>query len=457
MRTQTTGLLVAIAIAMAMVAAACGSGESDEVVSQSSAAEATATATPSPTETSETPDSGDSETTATATPTPTETPETFGSANFDGSAPELTMDFEPVPAGPYVIQTLGIPLSLTVGEDWFVQENGDARTVLTDPDSFGPGDRDVFLIRPIALSEPSKLTAPVAEQEPWPVDDLEGWLGSVGDGIVTTEPREVSLGGRDAKVFDVSLAPDFPCGPDFCAGFVSARVAGMMFDRNYNYRVWWVDGGEYEPLAIVVGSGPEDSDFFAKSEALLSTIAFDTPGPHPVPDGDLWVCGYSSLVHEGTVEFPTAGGLRLTLPEERFVAQRGALALIDREDGSLIDFMIVEESPDGQPIETVDDAVAALEAAGMDVTETSVGMILGQPARVFDIAAQPGAANNLAVIPEWFNPVLGLLWFAETDRGVFLYGAETAETQEELDGAIAEAEAILPSLEFIDSPCPDAS
>jgi hypothetical protein len=435
MGPRATVTVVAMAIGLAMVGAACGSAESGDV-----SAEATSTATP------------------TATPSPTATVETIGSGDFDASAPELTVEWESVPEGPYAIETLGIPLSLTVSGDWIVPENRATETVLADPDSFQPGDRDVVFVRPSALAHPSTLNAPLAEQEPWPVGDLEGWLENLDAGIVTTETQEVVLGGRDAKVFDVSLAPDFPCGPEFCAGFVGSRVAGKVFSPNYNYRVWWVDGGEYEPVAIVAGSGPEGSDFFSRAEGLLSTIAFGTPGPHPVPpEADLWECGFDSMVPAGTIDLPQAGGVRLDFPGERFVMPRGELALIEVGEDLWVDFMIVEESADGQSIETVDDVVAALAAASMDVTETSGGTILGQPARVFDIAAQPGAASKLTLIPEWFNPNLGRVWLAETDRGVFLYAGETAGTNTQVDAVIAEAEAMLPSLEFIDPPCPDPS
>lgn len=209
----------------------------------------------------------------------------LGSGDFDASAQALMGEFEPVPAGSYVVETLGTPFSLTVGDDWFVQVNSDAGVVLTDPASRGPGDRDVVFMRPTDLSAPAEPTDSLEEQEFWPVDDIEGWLENVVDGVVVSDVRQASLGGSEALAFDLELVQDFECGPDsrFCALFFDiARRNGKALDRDFDYRVWWVDDGQYEPIAVVVGAGPSDTDFFETAETLLSTIAFGPPAPHPI-------------------------------------------------------------------------------------------------------------------------------------------------------------------------------
>ena len=152
---------------------------------------------------------------------------------------------------------------------------------------FGPGDRDVVFIRPTDLSDPADLADPPNELQTWPVTDIEGWLDGLAGDVVVSEARQVSVGGREALTFDLSLGPDFECGPAWCAAFVHVRdIFGKTLEPDVSYRVWWVDGGDYEPVAVVVGGGPTGEDFFLEAETLLSTIAFSTPEPHPIPAGD---------------------------------------------------------------------------------------------------------------------------------------------------------------------------
>lgn len=208
-----------------------------------------------------------------------------GTPEFDASAPALTGEFEAVPSGPYLVETLGTPFSLTVGEDWFVQINSDAGAVLTDPASNGPGDRDVVFLRPTELSDPAAPSARVWQQELWPVDDLEGWLENVVDGVVVSEVRETSLGGAHALTFDLEIAEDFDCGMAFCALFVDVGGRnGLTLFRDFDDRVWWLDQGQYEPIAVVVGADPSEAGFFDTAESLLSTVAFGPPAPHPMQE-----------------------------------------------------------------------------------------------------------------------------------------------------------------------------
>jgi hypothetical protein len=208
-----------------------------------------------------------------------------GSAEFDASAQTLTGEFEPVPAGSYVVETLGTPFSLTVVEDWFAQVNSDAGAVLTDPASNGPGDRDVVFMRPTELSDPAAPSARIWQQELWPVDDLEGWLENVVDGLVVSEVRETSLGGAPAVTFGLEIAEDFDCGMAFCALFVDVGGRnGLTLFRDFDYRVWWLDQGKYELIAVVVDADPSQGEFFDTAESLLSTVAFGSPAPHPMQE-----------------------------------------------------------------------------------------------------------------------------------------------------------------------------
>lgn len=208
-----------------------------------------------------------------------------GAPEYDAAAEALTGEFEAVPAGSYLVETIGTPFSLTVGEGWFVQVNSEAGTALTDPESRGPGDRDVVFMRPTALSDPSAPSARVWQQELWPVDDLQGWLDSMVDGVRVSDVRETSLGGAEALTFDLELAEDFDCGMAFCALFVDVDGRnGLPLFRDFDYRVWWLDQGPYEPIAVVVGARPSEAEFLDTAETLLATVAFGPPAPHPFDD-----------------------------------------------------------------------------------------------------------------------------------------------------------------------------
>lgn len=205
-----------------------------------------------------------------------------GPPDFDAAAEGLIAEFEAVPAGSYLVETLGTPFSLTVDEDWFVQVNSEAGLVLTDPASSGPGDRDVVFMRPTDLSDPAAPSARVWQQELWPVDDLQGWLDRVAGGVLVGDVRERSLGGTQALAFDLELAEDVECGMAFCALFVDVDGRnGLPLFRDVEYRVWWLDQGPYAPIAVVVGASSSEAAFFDRAEELLTTVAFGPPAPHP--------------------------------------------------------------------------------------------------------------------------------------------------------------------------------
>lgn len=194
-------------------------------------------------------------------------------------------EFHAVDPGVRTIDTLGVPLELELTGEWWVQPNHDGFTVVTHPDSRGPGDRDVVFIRPTALVEPDRLNdsaEDVRAQDGWPLPDIDGWLERVPPGLVDGEPVDTTLGGRDAIRFDVEPTNDFDCGPDGCAGFVTNDwMDNIVFEHWQRWTVWWVDGGDHDPLVVLVGRDPEDTEWLGTAEALLATVELGEPGPHP--------------------------------------------------------------------------------------------------------------------------------------------------------------------------------
>lgn len=184
----------------------------------------------------------------------------------------LTQQFAPVHEGTWEARALGTSFEVDIEGAWWVQPNEPGLVVLSDPDSRGPGEFDVVFIRPTALSDP---TDP-GSGEPWPVDDIEGWLASTDAGVVAA-PVEDEVGGVKGIVFEVELtrSTSFP--------FVeNAAGGGKEFFPGHRYVVHWLDQGEHAPIAIVVGARtPEIDEWRPTAASLLETVRFGEPAPHP--------------------------------------------------------------------------------------------------------------------------------------------------------------------------------
>ncbi len=196
---------------------------------------------------------------------------------------------EAVP-GDYELATTGTPVSLTVGDDWIVFDHLPGHTAFGSPDSQQPGDLDVVFLRPQLLAEPTQPWAALETQTPWPLDDIEGWLDNVADGIVTGEPELTEIGGRQAIYFEVEVTDADLCGSSgFCVAFFvntvfeNGGVSGATFELGQHRRVWWIDGGGEGPLVIMAGTPRNDRSFQAKADELLDTVVIGEPQPHPAP------------------------------------------------------------------------------------------------------------------------------------------------------------------------------
>lgn len=433
--------LFSAAVAVAMTTTACATGSTPA---------STTTAAPTTTTTT-------GETTTTAQPTTTSTATgPAPPAVFDPTAQELTKEGQPLDPGTYLVNTLGIAMSLTVGEDWHVQPNSAARFVLSDPASSGPGDRDIVFLRPTALADPDAPNAPRDQQEGWPIEDIRGWLDNLIGGVVDGEPLETTLGGLPAVMFDVSLGDSVDCGPEFCVGFADNRgVNGLWFDPDVAYRVWWVDTGDFHPVAISVGTGRIGPEWFTTAQEVLDTVAFDEPGPHPFPEGDLCELGYPAECPAGRVTLPFGGGVSFVLEEDRFIYQEpGFVDLPLRLPGG-VEFVLPRFSPDGTALASVEDVIGALRDWPLDLTELDPTTVAGAPTRVFDLTDGPRSFLSPAVtwdedIPGWFPPRAARIWLLDTERGVIMITAESFETDLALPDAIALAESVIATLELVE-------
>ena len=184
---------------------------------------------------------------------------------------------------------VGEPLTLTIPPTWMAVDNIPGSTVFVTPDAPPPGDPAVVFMRPAFLADPSQPGADVAEQVWWPLDDIEGWSEELIDGIITAEPVRTEIGGRGAWYLEVDITDPEVCGPfGHCAGFVinaflgPSFVSAWSFEPGYHQRIWWVDGGDQPPLAVIASTPSDDRSGQTQADALLDSVVFGEPGPHPV-------------------------------------------------------------------------------------------------------------------------------------------------------------------------------
>ena len=375
----------------------------------------------------------------------------------------LDFQFSEIEPGIYTVDEGGVPFTIDIEGQWWVQPNSQGFTVFSHPASQGPNDRDVVFLRPSALSDPSQPGADPDVQVGWPLDDLPGWLDNVIDGVITEPAVETQLGGRDALRFEAEVRDRSVCGTEnFCVGFATNNlVNSLAFEIGSKAVVYWVDMGDQPPMAVFIGSPSNDDDWEATAEELLATIEFGEPGPHPIDidAGELWEQGFDSEVPAGLQQFPTFGGIQFELDEERLVAfASDSFMFVEAGEGIPADIELWSAVADseGMPIESTDELFAALEPLVNEVEEVGTSTYPLGEAREFDVTVLGQAGFDTGIYTQadgvpWGPPPAGRLWVFETERGIIVVSAESFEGDTFVDQMIEIAEAtILPSLELID-------
>ena len=374
---------------------------------------------------------------------------------FDDDAPELLAQFSPIDVGTHRVTTLGTPFSFTVDEQWLVLPNQGGEFVLGDPASVGPGDRDIVFVRATGLSDPVAPNVSAADQPGWPLDDIDGWLDNLADGVTVTNRQTVELGDRSAVRFDLRIEDDFECGTEFCMLFVSNGVDNdKTLNPGVDFRVHWIDEGD-SPIVVVTGAGPEGAPFIERAEAVTATLAFGDAQPHPLDPGlPLWEQGVSADVSAGRANFPIAG-LSFELANERFVRQASGFVGVNQRTQSGVFLFKATSDLDGNPLATSDAIVEAIlgdPTAG--ATEVDVSAEAAYPIREFDTAPDspttfglkwndtPGRAH------EWHKGQFTRLWVIDTPDSAVVVSAESVEAST-FDGAVSEALGIIATLQTI--------
>ena len=473
MRKAMTRRWLAPLLLMAALTAACGSDGGATAVEDAATTVAPTTTEAEPTTTTEAEaeeESADAEAEAADADA--------GPAVFDPDATLLTTQFQGIDPGTYRVDTIGTPLSITVGGGIWVQPNADAFFVLSGADSQGPNDKDLVFLRVTDLADPTNPGAPPEEQEGWPAADLEGWIAALTPDIEVTEPEPTTAGGLDALRFDISLTDSAECMPNpffSCIGFATNRlVNGKEITPGATLRVWWVDQGDESPLMVVAGIARDsDSGWWETVDEMMATLAFGDVAPNPIPEGDLLAAGLAGSATAGTVTLPILGGLSFDLPADEFINQfddfgYAAVGFGDLAASTEI-FVAARTQPlagspeqdwaASTPLATIDEAIAWLTEKGATITEIEGSTLDGVAARVFDIEAPETSGPPPALMPlgvtevdgfGWFAPPNGRLWMAETDLGILVVTAEVFESVDDLPATIERSEAIVASLDLVE-------
>ncbi|MBT8241175.1 MAG: hypothetical protein KJN63_08110, partial [Acidimicrobiia bacterium] len=358
----------------------------------------------------------------------------------------ITEELSPLEPGTYRVDSVGTPFSFSTAEEQFVYPNGNGWFVLGAPGSVGPDDRDIVIIRLTALSDPAQPTEPLEElDDGWPADDFTGWLDNLTDEVVVANRQDVTLGGLDAVRVDIELG-EIDCqqgGPCMVFG-VNNLVLGKDLKPGSKYRIWVVDHGEEDVLAVIVGiDNGADSDWFDAADAILSTMAFGDIGPNPI-----------MAAPGGPIDLAFLGGIRAEVAEDAVVfsdpRKFGRIGLEGQPADT--EFLTNPLDADGNALETPDDLVSALgEVVVTEIESTTIG---GIDARVFEIA-RTSQEPALKLTPDsdgWRPPTRGRMWLIDhPDRGVLMITAEAFQNVDTVFPLVLEqTEQIIGSLEFID-------
>lgn len=370
---------------------------------------------------------------------------------FEPAAEVVDRDPAFIEAGTHRIDTLGTAFTFELEDAMFVEPNSGGAAALSDPTASGqPGDRTIHLMRMSALSDPDQPTTPFDDfSSGWPADDADGWLDRLPAGIVLSDREATTLGGLPATLVELRL-DDVACGPDpnACINFATNNLVSTTSLRaKASFRVWFVDQGAEDPLAVVIGIRNEsDSDWFEVADAVLDSLAFGDVQPNPV-----------TAVTPGRSELPFLGGISMEFTADATSVEtrhHGVIALLG-DDGQ-VELLTNPRAADGEPLTTTDALVAELEPQVASLSELDSVLVDGLPARVFDIEGANLSRSTLSRALDdqrgWFAPSVGRIWLIEhPERGLLMATAEYGGTTgPEFDAVVARADRLVASIEFVE-------
>lgn len=351
--------------------------------------------------------------------------------------------------GTYRLDNLGTSVVFTTPEPLVLSARHTGSNVLSHAASTTTDERRLAIMRLSALSNPAEPAVPLESYDDgWPANDFAGWLESLAPGIVATNAAELSIGGHEAIRVDLTLG-DIECGNGAACASLGTNwlVHTMDLNLGVQYRVWVIEQDGEAPLAMVASSAPRDQQmWFETADQIVSTMTLGNAMPHP-----------TSLNPPGPVEHQLLGGVR-------FALDRSSVTVENSSDFSMVPYLahyaavLFLENPfdhQGNAVQSIDDLVEYL-GNGAELTELGSERMGAFDARVFDIVGGASPWVQLLSSPEapegLSAPGSLRIWAVEhPDRGLLVvYAAAMSSAEDVYPEVVAEATALVASLEFIE-------
>ncbi len=369
-------------------------------------------------------------------------------AEFNADAAVFFDQFTSIGPGSHRIDTIGTPFSFDFDAALFVGPNSYGQFVLADPESRGPTDRDLVVMRLTDLVDPADLDTPLELPGPgWPASDFRGWVDSLDPGLVVSPIESTMIGNRVASTAELQFGK-LSCEADtICYLGRNKFLNGQDLVTDVRYRIWVLDEGDTDPIYLIAAvKRAEDEAWLDTASQIVETIAFGEDQPNVV-----------ALEPPGPVTMPFLGGITAELSSELFVIDDVFGRVANRtEPGVEAEFLLNPRTAENKLLESTDDLISHLETNGAVINEIESTVIDGIDARVFDLGIDANGTGPI-IMPRaegggWAVPPQARLWAIEhPDRGLLMITAEAFwEPDTNFPIILEQTEPIIESLEFVD-------
>jgi hypothetical protein len=185
--------------------------------------------------------------------------------------------------GTYTSTFFATPITFTVPEGWKVFEDEPGQFGLARMTNDGP---PLLVLRDVRVAAADCSEAP-EEGVGYSAEEFAAWLAA-HEGLTTTDPAPVTIGGLEGMVIDVSLDPSWttPCpfsgGQPIVMTLVGTEISRGLhwgIDATEEQRIWLLDlpevsGGNVVILADAC-SGVAPADQLTAAQQVVDSITFE--------------------------------------------------------------------------------------------------------------------------------------------------------------------------------------
>jgi hypothetical protein len=366
--------------------------------------------------------------------------------------------------GTYEIDALGTPLTLTLTEHWRLDYEGPGNISLTRPDAELEALLPVVSVhRPFGFADPT--LAGFGGSGGWFMQDLSEWIDAVPQ-IVVLDSGDITVGDRLARWWDIDVDPSLGptisgCEPGSCVRFMWSGSHNNLVARDLERIRWYEIPDPQGPIVVFVSTNDADfEEITSATDELLRTAVVGPSKPNPIRN-DIAYAKWSSITSNTPTAVSGVYGVLLQAPFFLDIAQRPGEVVAWRMDGinsdERVGLVVPATALDGEPIESVDDVLNAIESNALRSTRSS-GEILGMPATIIDFELEgegmlllspprPGFSSQQAIWPQLPK---GRAWVIDSPIGPAIINA-TAQTQTNLDDAVERVAWFTDLTSFCDS------